>query len=153
MQSHHVSPKRERRRAAREALLGPERRIVVTSGDVHELECGHGVWVRDDERPHIHRRRCKQCLGRREGMAWGLGRGASTGTKDAGVRSEDGTGLDKFREGVLCSLPQAPSPKPLLDFCEACGAGRAIVPVGGTSGRWCECRECHSLVRAKGMEK
>ena len=44
-------------------------------------------------------------------------------------------------------------PELSLDYCEACGASRAIVPVGGTSGRWCECRECHSLVRAKGMEK
>ena len=60
----HVSHrgKRNRRRALREALHGPERRIVSTACGAHLLECGHQVLVVSTELSHIKRRRCPRCL-------------------------------------------------------------------------------------------
>lgn len=119
MPSHHTSPKRERRRMAREAELGPERTVVSTEGDVHELDCGHGVWVKADERCNVRRRRCARCLrGPRVPLALELN--------------------EKHLH---------PSPESLPYFCSECGAGNAWVLVEGTLERWIECRECHALER------
>jgi hypothetical protein len=57
-----VSPKRQRRRDKREAVLGPERPIVSTACGAHLLSCGHQVPVLSNENPHIKRRRCVSCL-------------------------------------------------------------------------------------------
>jgi hypothetical protein len=61
--------KRNKRRAKREALLGPERLIKATASGAHLLECGHQVLVAPTELPHIKRRRCAQC---RTPTAWEL---------------------------------------------------------------------------------
>jgi hypothetical protein len=58
---HAQSPKREKRRKIRERSLGPERRIVSSSGESHVLECGHRVLRMKTEFPHIKRRRCVHC--------------------------------------------------------------------------------------------
>lgn len=125
MPGFHTSPKRQRRRQAREAELGPERRVVSTEGGVHELDCGHGVWVKGDERWNVRRRRCVRCL-----------------------RSPRVPLANELNAKHLHAPPES-----LPYFCSECGAGNAMVPVEGARERWIECRECHALesrVESKG---
>ncbi len=56
--------KRNKRRAMRGAVFGPERAIVSTSEGQHLLSCGHRVPVHPAEHQRIRRRRCARCLTR-----------------------------------------------------------------------------------------
>ena len=53
--------KRDRRRAKREQVFGPECLIASTSETEHTLECGHVVGKHSTERVNIKRKRCCFC--------------------------------------------------------------------------------------------